>query len=119
MLQKSRRFFEFGPFRLDPDDRILLREGQRVPLTPRAFDLLLVLVERHGHVVEKDQLMKLVWPDSCVEETNLTHHISILRSTLAGGSNAGPIIETLPKRGYRFIAAVEHQVCSATIRFPG
>jgi Tol biopolymer transport system component len=61
-------------------------------------------VERHGHLVEKDQLMKLVWPDSYVEETNLTHHISILRSTLAAGNTAGPFIETLPKRGYRFIA---------------
>jgi Tol biopolymer transport system component/DNA-binding winged helix-turn-helix (wHTH) protein len=109
MSQKPRRLFEFGPFRLDTADRILLRGGDRVPLTPRTFDLLLVLVEHHGRVVEKDQLMKLVWADSCVEETNLSHHISILRSTLSEDNNPGRFIETLPRRGYRFVAPVREE----------
>lgn len=95
--------FEFGSYRLDPSERLLLNNGNSVPLTPKAFELLLVLVERHGHVVAKDDLMRLVWSETFVEETNLTHHISVLRGALGEG---GPFIEAVPRRGYRFVAAV-------------
>jgi DNA-binding winged helix-turn-helix (wHTH) protein len=77
MPEKTKQMFEFGPFRLDTCEKLLLRAGNSVPLTPKAFELLVNLVERHGQLVAKDQLMKLVWPESFVEETNLTHHISV------------------------------------------
>src|ERR1700752_4361551 len=103
MHQNLKRLFEFGAYRLDAVERLLLRGDELVPLTPKAFELLLALVERHGHLVEKDELMKLVWGDSFVEETNLPHHISVLRSTLGQDKNAERFIETVPRRGYRFI----------------
>src|SRR2546426_9398910 len=99
-------FYEFGPFRLDPAEHTLLREGQTVPLTPKVFDILKVLVENHGHLFEKDELMKSVWPDSFVEEGNLTRNISTLRTAL-GEKPDEQYIETVPKRGYRFVARVE------------
>ena len=68
--------YEFGPFRLDGTERLLFREGEDVALTPKAFDLLLALVERDGRVLTKEKLMKLVWPDSFVEEANLSHDIT-------------------------------------------
>ncbi|HEY6332860.1 MAG TPA: winged helix-turn-helix domain-containing protein [Blastocatellia bacterium] len=95
----SNPLYEFGPFRLDKKERVLLRQGEVVPLTPKAFDTLLVLVEHRGHVVGKDELMSLVWPDSFVEETNLAQNISLIRKALL---EAGQYIETVPKRGYRF-----------------
>lgn len=107
MPEKTKQIFEFGPFRLDPCEKLLLCAGNSVPLTPKAFELLVNLVERHGQLVAKDHLMKLVWPESFVEETNLTHHISVLRNTL--GEDGGPFIETVPKRGYRFVAPVREQ----------
>ena len=100
----TRPVFEFGPYRLDPSERLLLRAGNSVPVTPKALELLLVLVEHRGRVVAKDELMKLVWSETFVEETNLTHHISVLRGAL--GEQCGPFIETVPRRGYRFVAAV-------------
>src|SRR5437870_4562447 len=109
MPPKAKRFFDFGPFRLDPDQRLLLCNGNLAPLTPKAFELLRVLVERHGHIVAKDELMELVWPGSFVEETNLAHHISALRSTLGNGTTE-PFIETVPRRGYRFVAPVREQL---------
>src|SRR5260370_36481315 len=69
----------------------------------------MVLVERHGHLVEKDELLKLVWPDTFVEETNLTYNISILRKALCDGTNGSKLIETVPKRGYRFAAPVSEK----------
>jgi DNA-binding winged helix-turn-helix (wHTH) protein len=116
MHQNSKRLFEFGAFRLDPLERLLLRGSDLVPLTPKAFELLLALVERHGHLVEKSQLMKLVWPDSFVEETNLSHHISILRSILGEKTKADLFIETVPRRGYRFVAPVREEQASLSQR---
>src|SRR5262249_52419903 len=98
--------YEFGSFRLNPSERLLLREGQVIPLAPKAFDLLLVLVERHGHLVEKEELLKLVWADSFVEEANLSVKMSALRKALGESPGEAQFIETIPKRGYRFIAAV-------------
>jgi DNA-binding winged helix-turn-helix (wHTH) protein/tetratricopeptide (TPR) repeat protein len=96
--------YEFGSYRLDVAERLLLRDGESVLLQPKVFDLLLVLVEQHGHLLDKEELMKRVWPDTIVEEANLTNNISILRKTL--GENGERFIETVPKRGYRFVAPV-------------
>jgi DNA-binding winged helix-turn-helix (wHTH) protein/TolB-like protein/Tfp pilus assembly protein PilF len=98
--------YEFGPFRLDTAERLLWRDGEPVPLTPKAFEMLVVLVEHSGHLVEKDKLIKALWPDSFVEEANLTNNVWTLRKTLGEGQNSHRYIETIPKRGYRFTAPV-------------
>jgi DNA-binding winged helix-turn-helix (wHTH) protein/tetratricopeptide (TPR) repeat protein len=105
--------YEFGPFRLDAADRVLLREGQVLALAPKASDLLLVLVRNAGRVVLKDELMQEVWPDTFVEENNLTVTISALRKTLGEGPSAQGYIQTVPRRGYRFAASVRQSVDSA------
>jgi Tol biopolymer transport system component/DNA-binding winged helix-turn-helix (wHTH) protein len=107
MSLQTKHIYEFGPFRLDAAEHLLLRDGEAVPLTPKAFDLLLALVERHGHLLEKDELLKLVWPDTFVEEANLSSNISLLRKALGDGENGDRYIETMPKRGYRFVAGVK------------
>lgn len=84
-----------------------MRDDVNVPLTPKSFATLLTLVENNGRIVEKEQLMKKVWPDTCVEEANLAQHIFILRKLLDGGDEGNRYIETIPKRGYRFIASVK------------
>jgi eukaryotic-like serine/threonine-protein kinase len=106
MSHESNHLYEFGPFRLDVSERLLLRAGETVAVTPKAFDLLLVLVERHGHLLEKDELLKLVWPDTFVEEANLSYNISLIRKALGEGEDGQRYIETVPKRGYRFVAGV-------------
>ncbi len=106
--------YTFGPFRLDPRERLLLCGGKPVPLTPRAFDMLLVLVQNGGRLVAKDALLKQVWPDTFVEEGNLTKYASTLRKTLAAFSEGTEYIETVPKRGYRFIAAVKAEPVSSS-----
>jgi len=106
MNNQPQHIYEFGPFRLDAAEHHLLRDGEAVPLTPKAFDLLLALVEQHGHLLEKEELLKNVWPDTFVEENNLTSNISQLRKALGGGENGQRYIETVPKRGYRFVASV-------------
>ena len=98
--------YEFGQFSLDATERVLLRNGEPVGLTPKVFDTLLALIESSGHIVEKDVLMKRIWPDSFVEEGNLAFNISVLRKTLAEGANGQQFIETVPRRGYRFVANV-------------
>src|SRR5262245_15306288 len=106
MAQAEKHFYEFGPFRLDPADRILLRDGQHVPLTPKAFETLMTLVENSGRVIDKDELLRKVWPDTFVEEVNLAKNVSYLRKVL-GGEEAAQYIETIPRRGYRFVAIVK------------
>ncbi len=108
MSHETNHLYEFGPFRLDQHERLLQRDGAGVALTPKALDLLLVLVERHGHLVEKEELLKLVWPDAFVEEANLTYNISLIRKALSDGENGQRYIETVPKRGYRFVAGVRN-----------
>ncbi|HSE37812.1 MAG TPA: winged helix-turn-helix domain-containing protein, partial [Blastocatellia bacterium] len=103
--KQAKRLYGFGPFSIDATERVLLRDGQVVPVTPKAFDLLLVLVENSGHLVEKDELMWLLWPDTFVEEANLTNNISLLRKALAV-DNEHQYIETVARRGYRFVAEV-------------
>jgi TolB-like protein/DNA-binding winged helix-turn-helix (wHTH) protein/Tfp pilus assembly protein PilF len=106
MSLQTKHIYEFGPFRLDAAEHLLLRGGEAVPLTPKAFDLLLALVERHGHLLEKDELLKTVWPDTFVEEANLSSNVSLIRKALGDGENGQRYIETAPKRGYRFVAEV-------------
>jgi len=101
---QDKRFYVFGIFRIDVTERVLLGEKGPVSLTPKAFDLLLFLVENSGHVLDKEELMKQVWPDSFVEENNLAQNISTLRKVL--GTGGARFIETVPKRGYRFSADV-------------
>ena len=92
----------FGPFRLDHDQRLLLRDQQPIPLSPKAFDLLLVLVQRNGQLVLKDDLMQLLWPDTFVEESNLGQHVFQLRKALGETAQDSSYIVTVPGRGYRF-----------------
>ena len=99
-------FYEFGPFRLDAVERLLFRGDEVVPLTPKVIETLLVLVEHRGHLMAKDELMNSVWPDSFVEESNLAQNISLLRKALGEEHGGREYIETLPKRGYRFVAEV-------------
>ena len=106
-MQGSKSSYHFGPYRLDASQRVLLREGKPVSLTLKAFDTLHVLVEKHGHVVEKDDLMRQVWPDAFVEESNLTQNIFTLRKALGETTGEFKYIETVPRRGYRFVAPVE------------
>src|SRR5205807_9258946 len=100
-------YYEFGPFRLDASDRLLLRDGKLVPLKPKVIDTLLLLVENSGRVLTKDELLGALWPDSFVEESNLPQNIYVLRKALGGSACETPYIETLPKRGYRFAAGVK------------
>ncbi|HJQ22849.1 MAG TPA: winged helix-turn-helix domain-containing protein [Blastocatellia bacterium] len=106
---KKRHYFEFGEFQLDVKERALLRRGQSLPLTPKAFDTLLVLVENAGSLIEKDEIMRAVWPDSFVEEVGLARNISVLRKVLGQDATGQPFIETVPKRGYRFAAPVRER----------
>src|SRR6185436_4702372 len=101
MSMRPQHLYEFGPYRLDTAEQLLLRNGQPVPLTPKAFETLVALVERSGHLVEKDELMKAVWSDTFVEESNLTNNVYELRRILGHDENGRGYIETVPKRGYR------------------
>jgi DNA-binding winged helix-turn-helix (wHTH) protein len=99
--------YQFGPFRLDTQEHRLLSDGKPVQLTPKGFELLRVLVENPGRLLHKDELLKLVWPDSYVEEGNLSHHVFALRKALGDEKASTQYIETVPRRGYRFIADVQ------------
>jgi Tol biopolymer transport system component/DNA-binding winged helix-turn-helix (wHTH) protein len=108
------RFYRFGDYELDSTRRLLLRNGQRVALTPKAFDVLLVLVGRSGEIVNKGELFRAVWPDTEVEEISLTRNISVLRKTLGEKPDEHNYIVTVPGTGYRFVAAVERADSPAT-----
>ncbi len=102
----DRCFYEFGPFRLDPSGRVLFRGAQAVPLPPKAGDVLVLLLQRAGDVVAKDELLKQVWHDAFVEDGSLTRTISVLRRILGEGRNGQQYIATVSRRGYRFAAQV-------------
>lgn len=95
--------YEFGPFRFDGRERVLTRDGAPVPLPPKTADMLLVLLEHRGQLLDKAELLKLVWPDTFVEETGLARNVSQLRKALGDETGEPLYIETIPKRGYRFI----------------
>jgi DNA-binding winged helix-turn-helix (wHTH) protein/tetratricopeptide (TPR) repeat protein len=101
--------YEFGPFRVDPGKNLLFRDGQPISLPPKVFETLLVLVQRNEQVVSKDELMKTLWPDSFVEEANLTQNISLLRKALGEAPQDHRYIVTVPGRGYRFAESVRVQ----------
>jgi DNA-binding winged helix-turn-helix (wHTH) protein/TolB-like protein/Flp pilus assembly protein TadD len=106
MNKRPLQLYEFGSFRLNATERLLYRDDDVVPLTPKVLDTLLVLVENSGHVVDKNELMQTLWPDSFVEESSLSQNISLLRRALGEAGDGCQYIETLPKRGYRFVVDV-------------
>jgi DNA-binding winged helix-turn-helix (wHTH) protein/tetratricopeptide (TPR) repeat protein len=112
MHAQGHAVYEFGPFRLDPEERMLMGKGQTVALTPKGFDLLHALVRNAGHVVTKEELLRGIWPDTFVEENNLTVNISALRKVLGEGASDQRYIQTVPRRGYRFAANVRQSVAS-------
>jgi len=99
--------YQFGPFRFDASRRRLTRDGEIVPLTPKALEVLAVLVQSSGSILEKDDLIQKVWPDTFVEESNLSVHIFNLRKALGQGADTNTYIETIPRVGFRFKAEVE------------
>ena len=106
LASDAARLYEFGPFRLDPRTRRLYRDGEVIPLSGKVYDTLVILVRSAGRVVEKDDLMKLVWPDRFVTDDSLTQSISILRKALGETPDAPRFVVTIPRRGYRFTAGV-------------
>jgi DNA-binding winged helix-turn-helix (wHTH) protein len=106
MSKHGQRIYEFGPFRLDTDSYALLRDGRPVTLTRKAVEMLIVLIEHRGEVLEKESLLRRLWPDTTVEDSNLTQNIYMIRQALGEGAQQQTYIETVPKRGYRFVAEV-------------
>ena len=106
MELKTQKLYEFGPYRLDAQERVLFRHQQPLSLTPKAIDTLLLLVQNSGHVLDKEVMLKAIWPNTYVEEANLAVNISALRKVLGEREGGGQYIETIPRRGYRFIADV-------------
>src|SRR5262245_971023 len=105
--QRNRRVYAFGQFRLDASNRVLFEGDELRTLTPKAFDTLLALVENRGIVMSKQELMRLVWPDEFVEENNLAQNIHAVRKIVGDRIEGAKYIETIPKRGYRFVADVQ------------
>src|SRR6267378_4266768 len=110
MDDTAMRIYEFGPFRVDARRRLLLREDNQVRLPAKAFEILLVLLEERGRLVEKDELMRRVWPDAVVEENNLTVNMSALRKSLGESPREKRYLVTVPGRGYQFVADVRQHV---------
>jgi DNA-binding winged helix-turn-helix (wHTH) protein len=107
MSQEPKANWLFGPFCLDSQQRVLLRDGKPIALTSKAFEILNLLVENHGRALSKEEMMRQVWPASFVDESNLAQHIFHLRKVLGDTHEGQAYIETLPRHGYRFVAAVE------------
>ena len=106
MAARASCLYEFGLFRLDPAERRLLREGRPIALRAKIFDTLCILVEAHGRLVDKEELIRRVWPEAVVEEGNLAHNVSVLRKTLGEPTTGQKYVETVPGRGYRFVGHV-------------
>src|SRR5215469_6519070 len=104
---RPQRTYEFGPFVLDTLQHSLFKEGKPVALTPKTYDTLLLLVENHGRMLLKEELMKALWPDSFVEESNLTQQVSMIRRALGESASDPRYIVTVPGRGYRFTGEVK------------
>src|SRR5215475_12664936 len=104
--ERTTRFYEFGPFRVDTVKYVLTRDGEVAPLSLKAFEILLALIENRGQVLEKNELLQRVWPDTVVEENNLARNISALRKALDEHPNEHQYVMTVPGRGYRFVASV-------------
>lgn len=104
--RRATRIFQFGPFRLDVSDQRLFRDETPVPLPPKEFETLRLLVERHGRLVTKQELLETVWGGAYVGEGTIAQRISLLRRTLGEAEDGRPYIETVPRRGYRFAGSV-------------
>ena len=124
-MQNQNRFYEFANFRIDVAKHRLLRDGEPLPVTPKAVEILLLLAQNSGRIVEKDELMAAIWPDTIVEESNLTQTVYVLRKILGQDASGEKFIQTIPKRGYRFLhelravadesdLIVKHQTSSCT-----
>lgn len=107
-------FYRFGEFTVDAEQKVLLRHGKPLLLAPKVLETLLTLVQNGGRIIEKEELMKRLWPDTFVEESNLTYCIVQLRKTLGDQARHPRYIETIPKRGYRFIVEVEEDAANPT-----
>src|SRR5215216_5354882 len=107
MLHEIKRVYQFGPFQLDTEQRQLMRDDEVIPLTRKAFETLCLLVRNSGHVLEKDEMIKTIWPDTFVEEATLAQNVFTLRKVLGETPLQAHYIETVPKRGYRFVAKVD------------
>jgi Tol biopolymer transport system component/DNA-binding winged helix-turn-helix (wHTH) protein len=103
---ESRDFYDFGDFHFSVKEKLLLRDGTPIPITPKVFTTLKVLIDNHGHLLEKKELMDAIWPDQFVEENNLTYNIKMLRRALSDDAAKPRFIETVPRSGYRFIAEI-------------
>ncbi len=126
MSQQTQLLYEFGPYRLNPAQQLLAEGAKKIPLTPKAFQTLLVLVESQGRIVTKDELLRKVWPDAFVEEATLAQNVFTLRKQLCDDREDTLYIETVPKQGYRFVAKVRHaqnllrnRACLSACRDPG
>src|SRR5262249_18965019 len=102
-----RHLYKFDSFILDVDERVLFRDGRMVPLTPKVFETLLLLVRNHGSIVTKEKMLDTLWPDVFVEESNVTFNITMLRKALGDPKQSSHYIETVPRRGYRFKTEVK------------
>src|SRR5204863_3268830 len=107
MSQSIQHLYRFGEFTVDAGQKVVRRHDRPLPLAPKIFDTLLILVENHGRILEKQELMTRLWPDTFVEESNLSFNIQQLRKALGDNAREPHFIETIPRRGYRFIAKVE------------
>lgn len=114
MSFEGSHLYSFEDFRLDPSESLLERRGKQIPITPKAFQMLQILVENHGHVVKKERLMSEIWSDSFVEEGNLAYTARLLRKALDDDAKRPLFIETVPRKGYRFIAGVSEIVVTVT-----
>jgi len=114
MTDSAGHFYEFGPFRVDVTNLLLFRDGQPLSLAPKAVETLIALVQHGGQLVKKDDLIRIVWSDRIVDESNLSQNIYLLRKTLGDGSNGQSYIETVPRRGYRFTGEVRECNAAAT-----
>ena len=106
MSDDVRNLFEFDDFKIDIGERLIFKHGTPISLTPKAFDILAVLIQRSGHLFRKEELLTLVWNESFVEESNLTRNIYLLRKALGESVDGNSYIETVPRKGYRFVANV-------------
>src|SRR5439155_18865479 len=125
-MQNQNRFYEFANFRIDVAKHRLLKDGEPLTVTPKAVEILLLLAQNSGRIVEKDELMAAIWPDTIVEESNLTQTVYVLRKVLGQDASGEKFIQTIPKRGYRFlhelravadesVGIIEHQTESHTV----
>ena len=105
-VERSSQGFRFGPVTLIPAERLVLKDGRPVSLTPKAFDLLAFMAAHPGRLLTKDELMQAVWPDAIVEESNLSYNVFAIRKALGEGEETERYVETVPKRGYRFLPQV-------------